>query len=195
MTRVNQQRLGLAFMAVILLAIGTICPQDADAQRRNRAFWVNVCHNDQVHWVRLDSLPNHLNHGDHFVGSEICDGRDNNCNGEIDEGLEDYSIEATCPCEAHPELIDRIFQATGRGRCDVEENRTGVTVLASSDLRYTAQVAVDNVTARPVIWIGDFNNFNDPTARVRYRCEEEVPSQSETCTAHILATKACMNGG
>ena len=191
MTRTIQKTIGIVLLAVVAIIAGMTPPQDVEA----RCLKVNACHNGQIKQVCFNELPVHLNHGDHFVGSEICDGRDNNCNGEIDEGLQNCAPQAICPCEVHPELINRIYQASGRGSCEVGEDRTRFTVLTSNNLRYTAQVTVDNGTARPVIWIGDFNNFNDPAASIQHRCQEEVSSQNGTCTQHILATDVCTNGG
>ena len=36
--------------------------------------------------ISVNALPAHLAHGDCMYGEEVCDGCDNDCNGEADEG-------------------------------------------------------------------------------------------------------------
>ena len=54
---------------------------------------VQVCHfppgnpdNFQIICISESALPAHLAHGDNLYGEEVCDGIDNDCDGEIDEG-------------------------------------------------------------------------------------------------------------
>lgn len=69
---------------------------------------IAVCHRSpknptsfQIIQIAAGSAASHLNHGDHVIGPEVCDGIDNDCNAQIDDG-------GVCP-ECHP------FFANGPG--------------------------------------------------------------------------------
>jgi hypothetical protein len=66
----------LATAGALLLASGATAGQPK----------VLICHKGRIIDVAAPSVPAHLAHGDTEVTTEVCDGVDNDCNGEVDEG-------------------------------------------------------------------------------------------------------------
>ena len=75
---------------------------------------VDICHlppgnpaNPQLISVGASAVPAHLAHGDSLVGEEICNEIDDDCDGEIDEGL-------ACLCEGADWICGDTIPVCGR---------------------------------------------------------------------------------
>ncbi len=80
---------------IILVGVLAACSGDASTPAEPESLALAeglateaVCHEAQLQIdVLIQNLEEHLEHGDWIIGPEICDGQDNDCDGEIDNGI------------------------------------------------------------------------------------------------------------
>src|SRR3990172_2491508 len=71
-----------SWLSLLALVAGLVLANTATAGQPK----ADVCHKGQVINVAVPSVPAHLAHGDYVAGAEVCNGADDDCDGEIDEG-------------------------------------------------------------------------------------------------------------